>query len=124
MTLLKITYLRKEDGTGTGPKVKPAQPQKQSLVSRFLPLFVCVSLLPSLLPMSQSPPEPRQWPLRQSCKLRQGHVGVIVFPIFSESPGERSGAQKKEVKGEGSGRVWESFYLSGSQKKTFHLDTA
>lgn len=46
-------------------------------------------------------------------------MGVIFFPIFSQSPGERSRAQKKEVKGEGSGRVWESFYLSSSQKKPF-----
>lgn len=41
MALLKITCLGEEDGTGIGPKVKPTQPQKQSPVSRFLPLFVC-----------------------------------------------------------------------------------
>lgn len=29
------------------------------------------------------------------------------------------GAQQKEVKGEGSGRVWESFHLSSCQNKPF-----
>lgn len=50
VTLLKITYLGEEDGIGTGPRVKPTQSQKQSLVSRFLPLSVRVSFLLCFLP--------------------------------------------------------------------------
>lgn len=70
MTLLKITYLGEEDGTATGPKVKPTQPQKPSLVSRFLPLFVRVSFLLCFLPYF-----PR---VRASQSPRNGHQDRVA----------------------------------------------
>lgn len=123
LTLFKVTYLGEEVGAGTGAHVKPVQPQR----TRHIHLKIHLSFL-LFLPFPHeslgSLPEPTQWPLRQSGKLRQGYVGVIFFPIFSESPGGRSQAPAERGQ---RGRKWESlgkFPFEQLSEQAIHLDTA
>lgn len=115
--LFKVTNLGEEVGAGTGAHVKPVQPQRTRHIHLLKIIFPSFSSF--LFPMNHCLPEPTQWPLRQrktgGRDTRDGFLSNILWSLQEED----HRPQQKEVKGEGSGRVWERFHLSSCQNKPF-----